>query len=285
MNVHLRILAAWAATGAAAFAQAPNALDGIDQAMRGDGPGADEGVFLLDMLEKGGVMMWPLGALSFIGVLLVLFYTFTIRQGAVLNRQFLDLAETLIRRGDYLAVAEVCNRSGLVVARILQRAMDFAGRTRHVTIEEVREVAEAEGTRQASLLTQRISYLADVGAIAPMVGLLGTVLGMMRSFGSLAGGSFVGAKQMELANGVYEALTTTAVGLGIGIPALAFYAVFRGRVQKLISEMEAATAHLIALFAAEFRAGHLDPEEEETEEEKPEDGEREIRLRPRKRRR
>jgi biopolymer transport protein ExbB len=83
-----------------------------------------------------------------------------------------------------------------------------------------------------------------------MVGLLGTVLGMIESFDTLSGGSFVGAKTMKLANGVSQALITTAAGLFVGIPALAFYSYFRGKVQKLISELEAATTHLMAMFAA-----------------------------------
>jgi biopolymer transport protein ExbB len=241
------------AAGSAA-AQTPSTGDRVRAAVDLAQGAGEEGVRLLDMLDKGGIMMWPLGALSFIAVILILLYTFTLRAGAVINQGFMDLAETLLRRGDHLALVAACNRSNLAVARIMQRAMDFATRSQSVTVEEVREVAEAEGTRQASMLSQRISYLADVGSIAPMVGLLGTVLGMIKAFNTLSGGAFVGAKTMKLAEGVSEALITTAAGLFIGIPALAFYAVFRGRVQKLISEMEAATTHLMALFASETAA-------------------------------
>lgn len=211
-------------------------------------------VSLLEIIEKGGIMMYPLGALSFVGVILIILYALTIRQGTIVTDRFMDMAETLLRKQDYLGLAAASNRSGQSVAKIMQRAMEFIGRNPGATADEVREVAQAEGVRQASMLTQRISYLSDVGSIAPMVGLLGTVLGMMKSFNTLSGGSFVGAKTMELASGVSEALITTAAGLFVGIPALAFYAVFRGRVQNAISEMEAATTHLMAMFAAEYRS-------------------------------
>ena len=248
------VLAAALAWPAAVFAQGSTS-EAVRQAVESPGPaGVDAAtVPLLDILQKGGIMMYPLGALSFIGVILIILYALTIRQGTVVTLHFIDLAETLLRKQDYLGLSTICNRSSQSVARIMQRSMEFIGRNPGATVEEVREVAQAEGVRQASLLTQRISYLADVGSIAPMVGLLGTVLGMMKSFNTLSGGSFVGAKTMELASGVSEALITTAAGLFIGIPALAFYAVFRGKVQKLISEMEAATTHLLALFAAEYR--------------------------------
>ena len=97
------------------------------------------------------------------------------------------------------------------------------------------------------MLTSRITYLADIGAIAPMVGLLGTVFGMIKAFLNIASGDVTGVRQMQLAENVSEALITTAAGLMIGIPALAFYSLFRGRVQKYIAELEAAATHLMAL--------------------------------------
>lgn len=229
-------------------ANAQTTTDAVQRAVEdAAGPG---GTSLLEILQKGGPMMYPLGALSFVGVILVVVYLLSLRQGAVVTMRFMDVAESMLRKQDYLGLAAVCNRSGQSVAAVLQRAMDFIARNPSASVEEVREVAQAEGTRQASMMTQRISYLADVGTIAPMVGLLGTVLGMIESFDTLSGGAFVGAKTMKLANGVSQALITTAAGLFVGIPALAFYSYFRGKVQKLISELEAATTHLMAMFAA-----------------------------------
>ena len=86
-----------------------------------------------------------------------------------------------------------------------------------------------------------------------MVGLLGTVVGMIKAFREIAQHSFVGSKQTGLASGVSEALLTTAGGLCIGIPALIFYSLFRGKVQGLVAELEAASTHIMALLAAQYK--------------------------------
>ncbi|CAN5334191.1 hypothetical protein BH23VER1_BH23VER1_23850 [soil metagenome] len=224
-----------------------------------------------DIVEQGGIMIYPLAGLSFIAMALVVLYFMTIRQGAVVSDRFMATAESLIRKQDYLGLLSVCNRTNESIDLTTQNTLDFATKNPTASFEEVREVTISECTRQASLLHQRITYLADVGAIAPMVGLLGTVIGMIKSFNEIAQDSFVGAKQIQLAGGVSEALITTAGGLVIGIPALIFYSIFRGRVQRLIAEMEAAATHLMALLAAQYkrataraastgRAGRRDPQ-------------------------
>ena len=188
----------------------------------------------LDIMMKGGAMvMIPLAILSFIAVLLIIFYIFTIRQGSVVSDKFMNAADALIRKQDYLGLIAVCNRENECIARIVHKTLDFATKNPTASFEEVREVTEAEGSRQASILNQRIIYLADIGRIAPMVGLLGTVIGMIKAFDSIGSG----VQQMELAPGVSQALITTASGL----------------VQKLIAEMEAASTHIMALLAAQYK--------------------------------
>ena len=95
------------------------------------------------------------------------------------------------------------------------------------------------------MLNQRVAWLADIATIAPMLGLLGTVFGMIRSFSVMAN-DVAASRPMLLAEGVAEALVATAAGLLVGIPAMAAYAYFRGRVQGMISEMEGATTLLLA---------------------------------------
>ena len=210
-------------------------------------------VNLSDVLEQGGVMIYPLVGLSLIAIGLIIYYFLTVRQGTTVTGRFMHTAESLIREGDYTGLLNVCSQTDEAVASITQKTLDFATKNPTASFAEVREVTESEGTRQASLLNARISYLADVGAIAPMVGLLGTVIGMIKSFNDIANPSFAGAGQIHLAGGVSEALITTAAGLVIGIPALIFYSIFRGRVQRLIAEMEAATTQLMAMLAAQYK--------------------------------
>jgi biopolymer transport protein ExbB len=210
----------------------------------------------LQIVNAGGIMMFPLALLSVVGVVLVLIYLLTIRRNAVVSDRFMNAAEAMIRKRDYLGLVAFSHRQNESMARITQKTLEFFTKYPGASFGEVREVAEAEGSRQAGLLSSRITYLADIGAIAPMVGLLGTVLGMIKSFLNIASGDVQGVRQMELAEGVSEALITTAAGLMIGIPALVFYSLFRGRVQKYIAELEAAATHLMALLHSQVERHH-----------------------------
>lgn len=225
----------------------------------------------LEIVAAGGVMMYPLALISVVGVVLVLLYLLTIRRNAVVSDRFMNNAEAMIRKRDYLGLIAFCHRQNESMARVTQKTLDFFTKYPSASFGEVREVAEAEGSRQAGLLSSRITYLADIGSIAPMVGLLGTVLGMIKSFLQIS--EFAGVKQMELAAGVSEALITTAAGLMIGIPALVFYSLFRGRVQKYIAELEAAATHLMALLHTQVehqqpsgRESHGTPSQQRTRE-------------------
>src|SRR5947199_10297188 len=84
--------------------------------------------------------------------------------------------------------------------------------------------------------------------IAPLLGLLGTVLGIIRSVGSV-GADLATARYALFSKGISEALVNTCAGLAIGIPAMIFYAFFRGKAQRLISELESATTHVLALLS------------------------------------
>lgn len=205
---------------------------------------------ILDYMLKGGpFLMIPLAALSFLAVILIIFYLFTIRQGAIVSDRFMNAADALIRKQDYLGLIAVCNRENECIARIVYKTLDFATKNPTASFDEVREVTEAEGTRQASQLNNRVSYLNDISRVAPMVGLFGTVIGMIAAFEGI--GKSSGVQHMELAPGVAQALVTTAAGLVVSIPSLVFYSIFRGKVQRLIAEMEAAMTHIMALLAAQ----------------------------------
>ena len=97
---------------------------------------------------------------------------------------------------------------------------------------------EMEGGHIADRMMAAVDWLADIAAIAPLVGLLGTVLGMFQAFGGIASDVSAGAKPVVLAQGVSQAIVTTIFGLTVAIPCLVAYAFFRRRAQKRIAEME-----------------------------------------------
>lgn len=200
---------------------------------------------LWQIIQSGGPIMYPLGAISVLGLMLILVYLVTMNRGAVVSNRYMQAADALIRKGDYLGLLALSNRHNEAIASVMERALNFLTNNPTSSMAEVREIAQAEGVRLASLWNQRISYLADIGSIAPMLGLLGTVLGMITSFTVVANDA-VSSRPMLLAGGVAEALITTAAGLVIGIPLMAAYAFFRGRVQGMISDLEAASTVILA---------------------------------------
>jgi biopolymer transport protein ExbB len=213
---------------------------------------------ILHAIIGAGPIMIPLFLLSIFSVMLVIVYLLTIRRGTVVSSGYMATADALLRKRDYLGLLAVSNRHSEAIARIVQKMLDFATKNPNADFKEVREIAETEGVRVASNLNNRVIYLADIGMIAPLLGLLGTVIGIIRSFGAL-GADLGTARYAQLSHGISEALINTAAGLAIGIPAMIFYAIFRGRVQRLISELESACTHILAQFSLQYgkRTEHM----------------------------
>src|ERR1700680_1159950 len=206
---------------------------------------------VLDALLKAGPVMVPLVLLSIFSVMLVIVYLMTIRRGAVVSSGYMATADALLRKRDYLGLLAVSNRHGEAIARVVQKMLDFVTKNPNADLQQVREIAETEGSRVAASLNNRVTYLADIGMIAPLLGLLGTVLGIIRSFGA-PGADLGTARYVLLSKGISEALINTCGGLAIGIPAMMFYAFFRGKSQKMISELESATTHVLALLSLQY---------------------------------
>ncbi|NBV86183.1 MAG: MotA/TolQ/ExbB proton channel family protein [Verrucomicrobia bacterium] len=246
-----------AAAGAAAALTplaAVAAVTPLDGVAAGESSSEDYSVNnLWELLRKGGWAMIPLGLLSVLTGMLVVGYSLTIRRGTVATRQYISAVEVLIRKKDYLGVLAVSNRHGEALARVVQRALDFATKNPGVPFESLKEVAEAEGSAQASAMQHRVAYLADIGILAPMVGLFGTVIGIIHSFAAIGNGGASISRDILLASGVSEALIATAAGLVLAVISAGFYAIFRNRVQGLISELEGASSHVMGLLAASYQ--------------------------------
>ena len=221
----------------------------IDKVMKAGGSGE---VQLVDLFNKGGVLMWLLLGFSVIALMVLFMCLWTTRSNAVLPMRIIGSVEASIRRKDYAALIDLCDRFDSSFTRTLMVMMSFLQRNPRANIDEVREVAAAEGSRQASILTRQISWLSDIGAIAPMIGLLGTVLGMMKTFTEMAAGNFEGVKQMQMASGISEAMITTAGGLVLAIPCMFCYVIFRNRIQKRITDMEVAITHILSVFSVQM---------------------------------
>lgn len=225
-------------------AEAAQVLKNVDISSAGWG--------ILELFEKGGPLMWALLFLSVIALMVFIICLWTTRQSAVLPQRMVMSVESCIRRKDYAVLMSMCERDGSSFALTVHVIVMFMQRNPRASIDEVREVAGAEGSRQANILTRQINWLSDIGAIAPMIGLLGTVIGMMKTFMEMAAGNFEGVKQMQMASGIAEAMITTAGGLVLAIPSMAAYVFFRSRIQKRITDMEVAITHILSVIAVQM---------------------------------
>ena len=243
MNRFLWALA-MVAGAASSHAQSPSPA-GSTLPLVSDHPGTRS---VLEAILAAGPVMYVLLALSVFSVMLVVVYLMTIRRGAVVSSGFMATADALLRKRDHLGLLAVSNRHGEAIARVVQKVLDFTTKNPNADFQQVRDLAETEGTRVAANLNNRVTYLADIGMIAPLIGLLGTAIGIVRSFSAL-GADLGTARYALLSKGVSEALINTCAGLAIGIPAMIFYAFFRGRVQRLISDLESAVTHIMALLS------------------------------------
>ncbi|MFZ4766878.1 MAG: MotA/TolQ/ExbB proton channel family protein, partial [Roseimicrobium sp.] len=102
-----------------------------------------------DIKHKMGLLFYPMVLLSIFTIMLILFNGFTIRQNAVVSDAFMNSADALIRKQDYLGLLAVCTRRNECVAKVTAKALDFATKNPTASFDEVREVTEAEGSRQA----------------------------------------------------------------------------------------------------------------------------------------
>jgi biopolymer transport protein ExbB len=211
-------------------------------------------VTLLQAITSGGWAMIPLALLSILTVMLILGYALTLRRGAIVSRRFMETAEVLLPKGDFSGLLALTHRHDDAVARIARRTLEFITKNPQAPFPVVREIAQTEGSGQAAALQHRITYLADIAVLSPMVGLLGTVTGIIRSFATMAHTASEATRSSLLSGGVSEALFATAAGLIVGITAMAFYGIYRNKVQHLISGMEGAAAHLLALMALSYGA-------------------------------
>src|ERR1700677_1638928 len=232
------------------IAQADDSI--VIPASHANGPGVSV-VTLWKLIQDGGWTMLPLGFLSVVTVMLVLVYLFTLRRGAILTPHYMNTADVLLKKRDYLGLLAISSRHSEAVARVVQRTLDFATKNPTASFDVIREIAQTEGSSQAASLQHRTVYLADIGMLSPMIGLLGTVIGIINSFGVLgSSGQSNQSRDVLLASGVSQALVATATGLVLGITAMFFYSLFRNRVQSLISDLEIASAHVLGLIALNY---------------------------------
>jgi biopolymer transport protein ExbB len=210
-----------------------------------DAPPADQN-FLVWMLDANG---WLFGliflTLSFVTVALITLNILKVRRQNFLPEGFVEDFEAELGAKNYQGAYELAREDESVVARVLAAGLGRLNRGYPEAVEAMQEVGEDENMAYEHSL----SYLALLGAIAPMLGLLGTVSGMISSFQTIAQ-STTAPKPAELAQGISQALFTTLEGLAIAIPAMVAYSLLRNRVARYVLEVGIVSEGLMQRFSA-----------------------------------
>ncbi len=201
-----------------------------------------------EYILAGGPLMIPIGICSFIAIIFTLERWVVLRRRRVIPRDFVVRFIQHLEQGklDRKSALRLCEENGSPVARVFEHGVRKWGKPS----VEVEQAIIDGGERQVSDLRRNLRILNAVATISPLLGLLGTVLGMIETFYQIA--SIPGAaKAGDFAGGIGMALITTAGGLVVAIPALVIYMYFVGRVDALVSEMDLASQKVVNLISAE----------------------------------
>ncbi len=203
--------------------------------------------------QQGGWIMYLLAAMSLIGLAFVIYFFALLRPRQIVPPVFHGDVLKKIRTGSSEDVRTACMYKPCPLSEVVLAGIDCIGDSGKTDPAMLKDMLEGEGNRQSALLQGQTQYLLDIAVISPMIGLLGTVFGMLRAFDAVAF-DMAQAKPMVLAQGVSQALITTAAGLIVGIPAMIFYAYFRGRASGVISSLESASSEVYRAFMERISA-------------------------------
>lgn len=199
----------------------------------------------LEILAQGGLLMFPLAILSILAIYVIAERWRTLENSKMDINQMLNTIETLLKSGSQQRAIQYCEEYQKPLARILKSGIRKLGRP----IRDIEETIKNAGKKEVFLLEKRMNWLATIAGVAPLIGFTGTVTGMIRAFmdiQSLQGN----VNPSVLAGGIWEALITTATGLIVGIIAYGFYNYLHGKINRMIFELETASADFIDLLQA-----------------------------------
>jgi len=196
---------------------------------------------VIDILVKGGVFMYPIILCSIIALAVFLERLWVLRRKQILPPEFVRKVEDLLKKEKVSEALFLCQGDTSSIARIFLAGLKNAGRGMWL----VKESVEERGGREAVILEKRVGILATLANLTPLLGLLGTVSGMIKTFNVI---SVQGVgNPAPLAGGIAEALITTAAGLCIAIPTLVGHRIIKDKAQSLIFEMEESSIKIVEI--------------------------------------
>lgn len=193
---------------------------------------ADEkaGPEIRELISAGGLVGYVIVGLSLTMVALIVEHLLSIRRKTLMPEGLAEEVHKLIAQQKYKQAEQTCRMNPSFLGRVLGAGLADVS----LGYGGVEKAMEDTGLEQSARLFRKIEYLSVIGTIAPMLGLLGTVWGMILAFVEFE--SKANPQVSELAPGIYKALITTLLGLGVAVPSLAAFAVFKNRIDELVAE-------------------------------------------------
>jgi biopolymer transport protein ExbB len=245
VRLNIFIVAAVLLVSAGSLVEA-RAQSGTAAAIQAQGSAAGvKTVTFAEMWRVGGWCMWPLGLFSVAAMYFVIRNIIMLRTKNLLRADLKPEIETLIARRDLKGVREVCQNNPSLMTSVLDAGLERISEN-DFDPAHVMEAIEEAGNEQMVTFMKPINYLSMIGSVAPMIGLLGTVSGMIKAFANISAGGM--GKPELLAGNIGEALITTAAGLIIAIPAMTAYFVFKNNFIKNMSTMGRMVGHFMNVY-------------------------------------
>jgi biopolymer transport protein ExbB len=199
-------------------------------------------VEIFNLIFRGGVLMWPIMLTSVVALAITIERFLSLRRATIDTREFMDSMRQVLRQNRIQEALEICDETDGPIARIVK-----AGILKHRRPKsDIREAMQDAGNLEIPRLERYLSALATCANIAPLLGLLGTVAGMIKAFLEIQHKQGQ-VNPSDLAEGISNALVTTATGLAVAIPTIVVYNYFVGRVDNMIVEMEVSSSELVEL--------------------------------------
>lgn len=198
---------------------------------------------LWELFQRGGPVMWPILLCSIVALAVVLDRAYHLRKARIDTDHFLETISASLKRNKIVEAMDVCDQTPGPIARILKAGIMKHDRSR----QEMREAIEDAGIQEVSYLERYLAVLATVAQVAPLLGLLGTVTGMVSAFQVIQekATAMSQVNPGDLAGGIWEALLTTVFGLCVAIPALVAYNWLVNWVNHFVLDMERSAAELV----------------------------------------
>jgi len=194
------------------------------------------------MLSKGGPVLWLLLVISAVAVAVFVERFLHCHRAQINSTEFLNGVRTVLKRNNVVEALSICDATPGPVARLVKTAILSRDQGR----ERVREAVEEAGSAEVPRLEEKLNLLATIAQLAPLIGLLGTVLGFIQTFGRMQEAG-LNAHVGQLSSGVWQALVCTAAGLAVAIPAHAAYNYLVHRVNSIVLDMERAASEIVRI--------------------------------------